>query len=431
VRAARRWAPPGWRAPRPTARPPPSPTCSASPRSCCRPGRVIHPDTLRAATTAAFPDLAGVLPGFGAMSPNPWGLGRRAARLEAPPLDAPGGVAAHVRPLRSRRHDALGRPRRRRGLRRAHGPGVRALGGQRLAGAGIRAAAGRRRIGSARAFSWARRRQLHMTSPRPQRGSPLAELRARNAMRWAGLDAEQPLEPATSATNQVWLTPGPRGPGLERADRPPGQGGRGGPAPAGGGALPPGGRPRVRLRRRLAHLHQGPGHAAGPPLARPRPTHPAGGRGRPGGRPASPAPGPGARAPPTAGAGPAPARAHAHAAGSRCGRVSSGRRACPMWTGACSSTSPTCWRVGRRPSPRSRPPPSSTATSPSRTCCTTATGSAPCSTWSGPDRRPSTSTSTSCCGPARSPSCTWRPSTPTGRRPRTTAGPGLAGRGPP
>jgi hygromycin-B 7''-O-kinase len=47
-----------------------------------------------------------------------------------------------------------------------------------------------------------------MTSPRPQRGSPLAELRARNAMRWAGLDAEQPLEPATSATNQVWLTPG-------------------------------------------------------------------------------------------------------------------------------------------------------------------------------------------------------------------------------
>jgi CubicO group peptidase (beta-lactamase class C family) len=39
------------------------------------PGRVIHPDTLRLATTAAFPDLAGVLPGFGAMSPNPWGLG--------------------------------------------------------------------------------------------------------------------------------------------------------------------------------------------------------------------------------------------------------------------------------------------------------------------------------------------------------------------
>jgi hygromycin-B 7''-O-kinase len=27
-------------------------------------------------------------------------------------------------------------------------------------------------------------------------------------MRWAGLDAEQPLEPATSVTNQVWLTPG-------------------------------------------------------------------------------------------------------------------------------------------------------------------------------------------------------------------------------
>jgi CubicO group peptidase (beta-lactamase class C family) len=39
------------------------------------PGRVLHPETLRAATTAAFPDLDGVLPGYGAMSPNPWGLG--------------------------------------------------------------------------------------------------------------------------------------------------------------------------------------------------------------------------------------------------------------------------------------------------------------------------------------------------------------------
>ncbi len=34
-----------------------------------------YPDTLRAATTAQFPDLAGVLPGFGRQDPNPWGLG--------------------------------------------------------------------------------------------------------------------------------------------------------------------------------------------------------------------------------------------------------------------------------------------------------------------------------------------------------------------
>jgi CubicO group peptidase (beta-lactamase class C family) len=39
------------------------------------PGRIIHPETLREATTPAFPDLDGVLPGYGAMSPNSWGLG--------------------------------------------------------------------------------------------------------------------------------------------------------------------------------------------------------------------------------------------------------------------------------------------------------------------------------------------------------------------
>lgn len=39
------------------------------------PGRVIHADTLRLATADAFPDLDGVLPGYGTMSPNSWGLG--------------------------------------------------------------------------------------------------------------------------------------------------------------------------------------------------------------------------------------------------------------------------------------------------------------------------------------------------------------------
>ena len=38
-------------------------------------GRVLAPVTLDAMTTPAFPDLAGVLPGFGSHDPNPWGLG--------------------------------------------------------------------------------------------------------------------------------------------------------------------------------------------------------------------------------------------------------------------------------------------------------------------------------------------------------------------
>ena len=36
---------------------------------------LIHPVTLHHATSAQFPELAGVLPGFGRQDPNPWGLG--------------------------------------------------------------------------------------------------------------------------------------------------------------------------------------------------------------------------------------------------------------------------------------------------------------------------------------------------------------------
>lgn len=36
---------------------------------------LIHPDTLAMATTPVFADLRGVLPGFGAIGENPWGLG--------------------------------------------------------------------------------------------------------------------------------------------------------------------------------------------------------------------------------------------------------------------------------------------------------------------------------------------------------------------
>ena len=40
-----------------------------------------------------------------------------------------------------------------------------------------------------------------------QRGSALAELRARSALRSAGLDPSVPIERASSVTNEVWLTP--------------------------------------------------------------------------------------------------------------------------------------------------------------------------------------------------------------------------------
>lgn len=36
---------------------------------------LIHPATMHAATTVVFPQLAGVLPGYGRKVPNPWGLG--------------------------------------------------------------------------------------------------------------------------------------------------------------------------------------------------------------------------------------------------------------------------------------------------------------------------------------------------------------------
>ena len=36
---------------------------------------LLHPSTMAEATTVQFPGLAGVLPGFGPMTPNDWGLG--------------------------------------------------------------------------------------------------------------------------------------------------------------------------------------------------------------------------------------------------------------------------------------------------------------------------------------------------------------------
>jgi CubicO group peptidase (beta-lactamase class C family) len=45
------------------------------PALCAHGGRVLSGATVADATTAQFPDLDGVLPGYGTQRPNPWGLG--------------------------------------------------------------------------------------------------------------------------------------------------------------------------------------------------------------------------------------------------------------------------------------------------------------------------------------------------------------------
>jgi len=48
------------------------------------PRRILHRTTIDEATTAQFPDLAGVLPGFGRQDPNPWGLGLELKGTKSP-----------------------------------------------------------------------------------------------------------------------------------------------------------------------------------------------------------------------------------------------------------------------------------------------------------------------------------------------------------
>lgn len=45
---------------------------------------LVHPETLAAATTPVFPDLAGILPGIGPQSPNEWGLGFEVRGFKTP-----------------------------------------------------------------------------------------------------------------------------------------------------------------------------------------------------------------------------------------------------------------------------------------------------------------------------------------------------------
>ena len=52
-------------------------------------GRLLAAETLAAMTTPAFPELAGVLPGFGSQDPNPWGLGVEVRGDKSPHWTAP------------------------------------------------------------------------------------------------------------------------------------------------------------------------------------------------------------------------------------------------------------------------------------------------------------------------------------------------------
>lgn len=51
---------------------------------------LIHRDTLAMATSPQFPELRGVLPGFGSFDPNPWGLGLELRSDKQPHWTAPG-----------------------------------------------------------------------------------------------------------------------------------------------------------------------------------------------------------------------------------------------------------------------------------------------------------------------------------------------------
>jgi CubicO group peptidase (beta-lactamase class C family) len=57
-------------------------------------GRLLAASSLEAMTTPAYPDLAGVLPGYGAQDPNPWGLGVEVRGTKDPHWTAPANSPA-------------------------------------------------------------------------------------------------------------------------------------------------------------------------------------------------------------------------------------------------------------------------------------------------------------------------------------------------
>ncbi len=89
--------------------------------------RLIDPVTLADATRPWWPDLAGVLPGFGRQDPNPGASGSRSAAPSA--RTGPGLVLARdLRALRPVRLVRLGRPRRTAGPRGGHRHPLRSVG---------------------------------------------------------------------------------------------------------------------------------------------------------------------------------------------------------------------------------------------------------------------------------------------------------------
>lgn len=56
--------------------------------------RLLAPATVTSLTTPAYPDLAGVLPGYGAQDPNPWGLGVEVRGTKSPHWTSPDNAPA-------------------------------------------------------------------------------------------------------------------------------------------------------------------------------------------------------------------------------------------------------------------------------------------------------------------------------------------------
>ena len=83
---------------------------------------LVHPSTLKEATSVAFPGVDGILPGYGRQKPNDWGLGFEIRDGKSPHWTGRAQLAAHVRALRPVRHVPVGRSRRRGGVRSADRP---------------------------------------------------------------------------------------------------------------------------------------------------------------------------------------------------------------------------------------------------------------------------------------------------------------------
>ena len=86
--------------------------------------RILHPETLRDATSVAFPGLAGVVPGFGPQDPNDWGLGFELRDAKSPHWTGRAQLARDLRSFRPKRGLPVGGPRGTPGLRLPYGSGI-------------------------------------------------------------------------------------------------------------------------------------------------------------------------------------------------------------------------------------------------------------------------------------------------------------------